>query len=122
RGPTATASSKDNLVIVALAVAPTQPVLPKPLSNIALGFLAGLVVGLALAFLLDYMDQSVRSDEVLQERVGLLPLGHISYVPAKSDRRGELVTLTGDSPVVEAYKALRTNILFSSVDREVKTI
>jgi capsular exopolysaccharide synthesis family protein len=32
------------------------------------------------------------------------------------------VALNGDSPVVEAYKALRTNLLFSSVDREVKTI
>jgi receptor protein-tyrosine kinase len=117
-----TASSKDNLLIVAPAVQPTQPVLPKPLSNIALGFLAGFLAGLALAFLLDYLDQSVRSDEVLQERAGLLPLGHIAYVPAKPGRRGELVALNGDSPVVEAYKALRTNLLFSSVDREVKTI
>jgi capsular exopolysaccharide synthesis family protein len=117
-----TASSKDNLLVVAPAVQPTQPVLPKPLSNIALGLLAGLVAGFVLAFLLDYLDQSVRSDEVLQERAGLLPLGHISYVPAKPGRRGELVVLNGDSPVVEAYKALRTNLLFSSVDREVKTI
>jgi receptor protein-tyrosine kinase len=117
-----TASSKDNLLIVAPAVQPTQPVLPKPVSNIALGFLAGLVAGLALAFLLDYLDQSVRSDEILQERAGLLPLGHISYVPARAERRGELVALSGDSPVAEAYKALRTNLLFSSVDREVKTI
>jgi capsular exopolysaccharide synthesis family protein len=117
-----TASSKDNLLVVAPAVQPTQPVLPKPISNIALGFLAGLIAGLALAFLLDYLDQSVRSDEILQERAGLLPLGHISYVPAKSGRRGELVALGGESPVVEAYKALRTNLLFSSVDREVKTI
>jgi capsular exopolysaccharide synthesis family protein len=125
--PAANANSRtvvpaDLLLVVAPAVQPTQPVLPKPVSNIALGFLAGLIVGLALAFLLDYLDQSVRSDEVLQERAGLLPLGHISYVEAKPGRRGELVALNGDSPVVEAYKALRTNLLFSSVDREVKTI
>jgi capsular exopolysaccharide synthesis family protein len=49
-------------------------------------------------------------------------LGHIAYTPAKSERRGELVTLGGASPVVEAYKALRTNLLFSSVDKELKTI
>jgi len=92
------------------------------LLNIGLGILAGLVVGLGLAFLLDYLDQSVRSDEILRERVGLVPLGHIAYVPAKPDRRGELVALGGDSPVVEAYKTLRTNLLFSSVDKEVKTV
>jgi len=118
----ATASSKDNFVVVAPAVQPTQPVFPKPLLNIALGLFVGLIAGLGLAFLLDYLDQSVRSDEILRERTGLVPLGHIAFTLAKSERRGELVTLDGDSPVVEAYKALRTNLLFSSVDRELKTI
>jgi receptor protein-tyrosine kinase len=117
-----TASSADNLVVESPAVQPTEPVSPRPQLNIALALLAGLLVGGGLAFLLDYMDQSVRSDEILRERVGLLPLGHISYVLAKPERRGELVTLAGDSPVVEAYKALRTNLLFSSVDKEVKTV
>ena len=119
---TPTASSKDNLVVVSPAVLPTRAVFPRPLLFIGLGVLGGLIIGLGLAFLLDYLDQSVRSDDVLRERTGLVPLGHISFVPAKQDRRGELVTLAGDSPVVEAYKALRTNLLFSSVDREVKTI
>jgi non-specific protein-tyrosine kinase len=118
----ATTSQQESLVIAQPADLPTEPVSPKPLLNVALGILAGLAVGFGLAFLLDYLDQSVRSDEVLRERVGLVPLGHISYVPAKGERRGELVALAGDSPVVEAYKALRTNLLFSSVDREVKTI
>src|SRR5256885_6509002 len=116
------ASSKDNFVIVSPAVEPTEPVFPKPLLNIALGLFVGLIVGLGLAFLLDYLDQSVRSDEILRERTGLVPLGHIAYTPAKSERRGELVTLGGDSPVVEAYKALRTNLLFSGVDKELKTV
>jgi capsular exopolysaccharide synthesis family protein len=117
------ANSTENLVYVwTPAIQPVDPVSPRPLLNTGLGILAGLAVGLGLALLLDYLDQSVRSDEVLRERVGLVPLGHISFVPAKPDRRGELLTLGGDSPVGEAYKALRTNLLFSSVDKEVKTI
>ena len=115
-------SSLNILIPFAPATLPTEPVSPRPLLNIGLGILAGLVVGLGLAFLLDYLDQSVRSDEILRERVGLVPLGHIAFVPAKPERRGELVALGGDSPVVEAYKALRTNLLFSSVDKEVKTV
>jgi len=115
-------SALDILIPAAPAILPTDPVSPRPLLNVALGILAGLAVGFGLAFLLDYLDQSVRSDEILRERVGLVPLGHISYVLAKGDRRGELVVLGDDSPVAEAYKALRTNLLFSSVDREVKTI
>src|SRR6266851_4170277 len=57
-----TASSADNLVVESPAVLPTKPVSPRPLLNIALALLAGLAVGGGLAFLLDYMDQSVRSD------------------------------------------------------------
>ncbi len=121
--PTTTGSSQQGAVkVVSQAALPTDPVEPRPLLNVALALVAGLAVGVGLAFLLDYMDQSVRSDEILRERVGLVPLGHISFVPAKSDRRGELLTLEGDSPVVEAYKALRTNLVFSSVDKDVKTI
>jgi non-specific protein-tyrosine kinase len=113
---------QEDVKVVSPAVLPTDPVSPRPLLNVALALLAGLVVGVGLAFVLDYLDQSVRSDEILRERVGIVPLGHISFVLAKPDRRGELLALGGDSPVVEAYKALRTNLLFSSVDKEVKTI
>ena len=119
---TTTTTQQESLVVAQPADLPTEPVSPRPLLNIALAVLAGLAVGGGLAFLFDYLDQSVRSDEVLRERVGLSALGHISYVPAKPDRRGELVALGADSPAVEAYKALRTNLMFSSVDREVKTI
>src|SRR6266480_465151 len=87
-----TTSSADNLVVESPAILPTEPVSPRPLLNMALALLAGLLVGLGLAFLFDYLDQSVRSDEILRERVGLAPLGHISYVAAKPQRRGELVT------------------------------
>src|SRR2546421_2488111 len=72
---TPTASSKDNLVVVSPAVMPTRAVFPRPVLFLGLGVLGGLLVGVGLAFLLDYLDQSVRSDEVLRERLGLLPLG-----------------------------------------------
>jgi succinoglycan biosynthesis transport protein ExoP len=117
-----TASSADNLVVESPAILPDVPVSPRPLLNIGVGLLAGLLAGLGLAFLLDYLDQSVRSDELLRERTGLVPLGHIAFVPAKPDKRGELVALVGDSHVAEAYKSLRTNLLFSSIDKEIKTI
>jgi tyrosine-protein kinase len=117
-----TASSADDLVQVSGAVLPDVPVSPKPLLNIGAGLLAGLLAGLGLAFLLDYLDQSVRSDEDLRERIGLAPLGHIAFVAAKPERRGELVALAGNSPVAEAYRSLRTNLLFSSIDKETKTI
>src|SRR5260370_15708246 len=98
----ATPSSRDNFVVVAPAVQPTQPVFPRPLLNIVLGLFVGLIVGLGLAFLLDYMDQSVRSDEILRERVGLVPLAHISFLPPKPHRRGKHAPRAADSTEAEA--------------------
>jgi polysaccharide biosynthesis transport protein len=117
-----TAGSADNLVVESPAILPDVPVSPRPLLNIGVGLLAGLLAGIGLAFLLDYLDQSVRSDEVLRERLGLAPLGHVPFVSAKPEKRGELVALAPGSPVAEAYKALRTNLLFSSIDKEIKTL
>lgn len=114
--------STDNLVVVSPAVTPTQPSSPNLLLNVAFALVAGLMVGLGFAFLLEYLDQSVKSDEDLTARTRLTVLGHIAYSAPGKGRYGELVSLVQDSTAAEGYKALRTNLLFSTVDRKVKTI
>ena len=72
---------------------------------------------------LERLDQSVKSDDQLAERTGLVAIGHVPYVAAERDRREDLVVLADpQSPVSEAYKALRTNLLFSSLDNRIKTL
>jgi receptor protein-tyrosine kinase len=112
----------DNLVVTAPAVVPDKPVLPNKVLNIAIAFAAGLLVALGIAFLLDYLDQSIKGDEELIGRLGLIPLGHIAYVPAGKVKRSELVALDPQSPSSEAFKALRTSVLFATIDQERKAI
>jgi non-specific protein-tyrosine kinase len=112
----------DNLVVTAPAVLPDQPVSPKKSLNIAIAFAAGLLVALGIAFLLEYLDQSIKSDDELVGRLGLIPLGHIAYVSTSKTKRGELVALDTQSPSAEAYKALRTSILFATVEQQLKAI
>ena len=116
------ARSGDNLVVVSPAVLPDRPVSPNKSLNIAIAFAAGLLVALGIAFLLDYLDQSIKNDDDLVERLGLITIGHIAFSPAGRGRRAELVALDGQSPATEAYKALRTSLLFSTLDQELKTI
>ncbi|MHB8688598.1 MAG: tyrosine-protein kinase domain-containing protein [Candidatus Dormibacteraceae bacterium] len=116
------ARSGDNLVVVSPAVLPDKPVSPKVSLNVAIGLVAGLLVALAIAFLLDYLDQSIKSEEELTERLGLASIGHIAYAPVGRGGRAELVSLDGQSPAAEAYKALRTSVMFSTIDQELKTI
>jgi receptor protein-tyrosine kinase len=112
----------DNLLIVSPAVLPDRPVSPSKTLNVAIAFAAGLVLALGLAFLLDYLDQSIKSDDELTERLGLISMGHLAFVPSGKGKRGELVALDAQSHASEAFKALRTSLLFSTIDQELKEV
>jgi capsular exopolysaccharide synthesis family protein len=49
-------------------------------------------------------------------------MGHIAFVAPGKGRRAELVALGGQSSAAEAYKALRTSLLFSTIDQDLKTV
>ncbi|MFP4249526.1 MAG: GumC family protein [Armatimonadota bacterium] len=75
----------------------------------------GLFVGLALAILLEALDDTIYSVEDLQRVSDLYLLG---IVPLRSDEAGPLVTIDAPkSPPAEAYRTLRSNIRFSLFDR-----
>jgi len=115
------ARSSDNVTVVSPAIRPSQPVSPKPLLNAGLALAAGLVVAVGLALLLDHLDQSIKTDEDLIERTGLVPLSHVPLAEQpRRFRRG--AAADGDSSLSEPYKTLRTNVLFSSLDRPLRTI
>jgi capsular exopolysaccharide synthesis family protein len=116
------ARTADNFVVLSPAALPKQPVSPNKVLNIAVAFMAGFIVALGLSLLLDNLDQSVKSDEELTERLGLISLGHVPFLVASKGRGGELVTLDAQSHAAEAYKALRTSVLFSGVEREFREL
>src|SRR5207302_7398000 len=80
------------------------------------------LLALGLAFLLDFLDQSIKGDDDLIERLGLIPIGHIVHLPTAKSSRSELVALDAQSPSAEAFKALRTGVLFSTMDQQLKAI
>jgi capsular exopolysaccharide synthesis family protein len=93
---------------------PTSPVSPRPLLNLGLGLVAGLVAGTAAAVLRDLTDTSVRSVRSLREAAGGSPaLGVIGVDRHVGD--GSLVIRSG-SPQTEAFRLLRTNLQFAGGD------
>jgi receptor protein-tyrosine kinase len=114
--------SADNLIVVAPAVTLDNPVSPRTLLNVGIAAVIGLLAAMGLAVLRETLDQSIKSDEELLERVGLTPLGHVGFVTAGKGRLGELVALSKNSPAAEAYKSLRTNVLFSALGNDLKSI
>ena len=93
-----------------------SPVRPTKTLNIALGAFFGLLVGIGLAFFIEYLDTSVKTiDEV--ERVFQAPV--LGVIPQNV---GPLVDEGLDSSHAEAYRVLRTNILFSRKDENFNTL
>ncbi|MFV9510448.1 YveK family protein [Tepidibacillus sp. LV47] len=56
------------------------PVKPKPFLNIAIAFVVGLMTSIGVVFLLEYLDTSVKTEEQLEQLLGLPVLGSIATI------------------------------------------
>ncbi|MBI5059583.1 polysaccharide biosynthesis tyrosine autokinase [candidate division KSB1 bacterium] len=120
--------------IVDTAKPPAEPVRPKKKLNILLGILFGFGLGVAIAFFLEFLDDTIKTGDDL-ERIGLTVLGTIPVVHTEAILRrlkregrefteadlhrveSKLITrFSPKSPISEAYRSLRTNIQFSDID------
>lgn len=97
---------------VSPAALPTSPSSPKVVQNLALGLIAGLVVGVAVAFLMENVDTRVRSPRDLES----LDLPIVGMLPKETDEMRRAMVMDGDftSPWSEAVRRLRTNLQFVS--------
>jgi succinoglycan biosynthesis transport protein ExoP len=102
--------------IVDKAVAGARPVRPNKPLNIALGIIIGLVVGVGLAFFIEYLDTSVKTIDDVERSLQCPVLGVIPQ------NVGLLMEEGAESPHAEAYRVLRTNVLFSRKDDKLNTI
>jgi tyrosine-protein kinase Etk/Wzc len=95
---------------------------PRLKRNLLLAVIVGLVVGVGLAFFLEYLDDSVKNAEDIQSLVQLPVLGTIGHQRFTKDKdpssRGlPIVSDDLESQLAESFRTFRTNLLFASVDR-----
>jgi polysaccharide biosynthesis transport protein len=92
------------------------PVKPNKPLNIILGIVVGLILGIAMAFFIEYLDTSVKTiDDV--ERAFQVPV--LGVIPQNVRL---LIEEGPDSQHAEAYRVLRTNLLFSRKDDKLNSI
>jgi succinoglycan biosynthesis transport protein ExoP len=104
------------VIITDYATENLEAVKPKKTLNIALGVIIGLVVGIGLAFFIEYLDTSVKTIDDVERTLGAPVLGVIPQ------NVGFLMEEGADSPHAEAYRVLRTNLLFSRKDDKLNSI
>ncbi len=123
-----------NIHVVDPALPPSVPARPKKLLNIAIGLLLGLAVGIALAFIKEGLDTSVKSAEDVEKLTASPALAIIPAASTNGTRsawlkrtNGSKVSATGHaelamlnqptSHIAECYRALRTAVLLSMAPR-----
>lgn len=107
-----------NIRIVDQAEVPRRPVRPRKAMNLVLGFLAGLASGLGLALFVEYLDNRVKNPDEIKHHLGLSFLG---LVPAARQEdvaagRSPLISETVAQNFAEAFREIRTSVMFSSAD------
>ncbi|HEY3104418.1 MAG TPA: polysaccharide biosynthesis tyrosine autokinase [Pyrinomonadaceae bacterium] len=124
-----------NVSIANYSRVPHEPIGPARLRTIIVAFLLSLMAGIGLAFLLDFLDDSVKSLDDIDRYIHLPAL---ALIPAARNEKGRLgapaenpaqnpstaLALVTDarSPIAEAYRHLRTSLLLSSAGNPPKTI
>ena len=103
---------------------PGSPYSPKTLQNVLLACILGLVVTTGGVFLKEYLDRSVKTSEDVSVLTGLSTLGAIPrFKTNKSDAKGGLITEAHPrSSVSEAFRMLRTNLQFATLDKPAQTL
>lgn len=111
--------------LVTPATAPTSPVRPTPVRNGVVALVVGLILGVGLAFLREYLDDTVKAKEDVERTLpGLAVLGFIPAIRDWKDKGRPMVVTATDpsSPAAEAYRSVRTSIQFLGLDRPVDVL
>ena len=102
------------------AIAPKVPIRPRVLMNTAMAAVIGLMIAAITVILIEALDDTIRTPEDISRHLGLPVFGLIPSYPIEM---GKPITISQPrSPVSDAYRALRANIHFASVDRPLKKL
>jgi len=111
-----------NVWVVEKANLPMRPAKPNKKLNIFLAFFLGLGGGIGLAFFIEYLDNTIKSPDEAEEKLGLSVLGIIPKLRKKEKNIEFLVTKDSYSAIAESYKGIRTSLLLSSADHPPRSI
>ncbi|NMB33594.1 MAG: polysaccharide biosynthesis tyrosine autokinase [Clostridium sp.] len=126
-----------NIKVIDTAVVPINPISPSVKKNVGLAGLLGLILGAGLIFLFEFIDHTFKKAEEVEKQLGFNVIGTIPEFEGakrgakkpKDEKALEVHYLKNliaynkpKAPATEAFRELRTNLYYTSIDKELKTI
>ena len=112
------------------AALPTSPVSPRTNLNLALGVLLGMMLALGYALLRHSVDRKLRTKEDIEEKFGISVVGSVPIAGVLKHDEGERAQIAVDEeeanaangPASEAFRKLRTNLMYMNVDNPPRVV
>jgi len=110
-------------IIVERAASAASPFSPQPTRNAVIALVVGLILGVGLAFLLDYLDRRIKDEKALEREIGAPVLASVPAVGGdwgggkKGERSVEAVGFVDHPTLLESFRTLRSNLQYFSVDK-----
>ena len=114
--------SPNHLAIIEPARVSGRPIRPKPKLQSILAGTIGLLFALGFVFVREYLDNTLKTKEDLSRDLDLTPLGAIPWVKGKDFQDKLLTSWKLYTPWSEAYRMVRSNIQFMSIDKPARSI
>jgi capsular exopolysaccharide synthesis family protein len=108
--------------VVEKAKIPEDPAKPNKKRNLMLGVVLSLFSGAGMAFFLEYMDNTIKYPDDVEERLRLPVLGTVAALPKENRQPEKEVLENPTKPFAESYKAIRTGIILSSASGPPKSL
>jgi non-specific protein-tyrosine kinase len=111
----------NTLNVIEPAGLPLYPIGPNRLMNVLLAGVIAFSIATAAAYLLEYLDDTIKTPDDISRVVSIPVVGYVSEME-RGKYQGAYVVKNPRSAIAEAFRSLRTDLEFSSVDKPIKTI
>lgn len=113
----------DNIIVVESAVPNYRPVRPRVMNNTILAAVVGGMVAVGVIFLVDYLDDTLKTPEQVAQLTQLSTLGAIASLTGElADHMEMIAHQQPRAPVSEAYRSVRTNLSFAAIDEGLRSL
>ena len=112
----------NSLTVFEEATVPLEPIGPNRMSTVLTAAAIGFVLGVLAAYFLEYLDDTVKSPAEVERLTHLPTLTGIAAFPEENSKQPLIALDRPRSPISEAYRGLRTAIMFTHIDKAMSSI